>query len=136
MQAATVSVAPSSNLLRPRSPAHLCLPSLALPAPIRCRLSAPAFSASALHSPSPSSHNPRLPLAPLTSRWISPPPLVPAGCSRDAGVGASEDGVGDSGEKSGSLAQTLLLGALFGLWYIFNIYFNIYNKQVLERCDH
>jgi len=36
-------------------------------------------------------------------------------------------------EKNGSgLANTLLLGALFGGWYLFNIYFNIYNKQVLS----
>lgn len=27
------------------------------------------------------------------------------------------------------LAKTLQLGSLFGLWYLFNIYFNIYNKQ-------
>jgi solute carrier family 35 protein E1 len=26
--------------------------------------------------------------------------------------------------------KTLWLGSLFGLWYLFNIYFNIYNKQV------
>ncbi|XVF09306.1 hypothetical protein REPUB_Repub07fG0081400 [Reevesia pubescens] len=36
------------------------------------------------------------------------------------------------GEKSGSLVKTLELGLLFGLWYLFNIYFNIYNKQVLK----
>ncbi|KAF5732156.1 triose phosphate/phosphate translocator non-green plastid chloroplastic-like [Tripterygium wilfordii] len=36
------------------------------------------------------------------------------------------------GEKSGSLGKTLQLGLLFGLWYLFNIYFNIYNKQVLK----
>ena len=29
-----------------------------------------------------------------------------------------------------SLTKTLQLGALFGMWYLFNIYFNIYNKQV------
>ncbi|CAA6661216.1 unnamed protein product [Spirodela intermedia] len=29
------------------------------------------------------------------------------------------------------LLQTLQLGGLFGLWYLFNIYFNIFNKQVL-----
>lgn len=28
------------------------------------------------------------------------------------------------------LTKTLQLGALFGGWYLFNIYFNIYNKQV------
>lgn len=26
----------------------------------------------------------------------------------------------------------MVLGTLFGLWYLFNIYFNIYNKQVLK----
>ena len=37
-----------------------------------------------------------------------------------------------AGEKpeSSSLFKTLELGSLFGLWYLFNIYFNIYNKQV------
>ena len=30
------------------------------------------------------------------------------------------------------LAKTIQLGSLFGLWYLFNIYFNIYNKQVSE----
>lgn len=28
------------------------------------------------------------------------------------------------------MAETLVLGLLFGVWYLFNIYFNIYNKQV------
>lgn len=36
----------------------------------------------------------------------------------------------ESPTKASELAQTLLLGSLFGLWYLFNIYFNIYNKQV------
>lgn len=35
-------------------------------------------------------------------------------------------------EKTSSLTSTLQLGSLFGLWYLFNIYFNIYNKQVLK----
>ncbi|KAL2482534.1 Phosphoenolpyruvate/phosphate translocator 1 [Forsythia ovata] len=34
--------------------------------------------------------------------------------------------------KSKSAKDTLVLGILFGLWYLFNIYFNIYNKQVLK----
>lgn len=37
---------------------------------------------------------------------------------------------------SGSLLKTLQLGSLFGLWYLFNIYFNIYNKQVLAISFH
>ncbi|KAJ6765277.1 SOLUTE CARRIER FAMILY 35 [Salix koriyanagi] len=36
------------------------------------------------------------------------------------------------GEEKSSLTKTLQLGLLFGLWYLFNIYFNIYNKQVLK----
>ncbi|ONM54071.1 plastid phosphate/phosphoenolpyruvate translocator2 [Zea mays] len=35
-------------------------------------------------------------------------------------------------EAGGGLVKTLQLGSLFGLWYLFNIYFNIYNKQVLK----
>eukprot|EP00884_Botryococcus_braunii_P002315 jgi/Botrbrau1/12084/Bobra.0186s0008.1 len=34
--------------------------------------------------------------------------------------------------KEGGLGKTLYLGVLFGGWYLFNIYFNIYNKQVLK----
>eukprot|EP00262_Sarcandra_glabra_P013189 TRINITY_DN3603_c0_g3_i1.p1 TRINITY_DN3603_c0_g3~~TRINITY_DN3603_c0_g3_i1.p1 ORF type:complete len:396 (-),score=38.62 TRINITY_DN3603_c0_g3_i1:247-1434(-) len=37
-----------------------------------------------------------------------------------------------AGERSSGLTQTLELGAMFGTWYLFNIYFNIYNKQVLK----
>ena len=45
-----------------------------------------------------------------------------------AGKVAAADTAGE--EAGGGLAKTLQLGALFGLWYLFNIYFNIYNKQV------
>ncbi|XP_010440680.1 PREDICTED: phosphoenolpyruvate/phosphate translocator 1, chloroplastic isoform X2 [Camelina sativa] len=38
----------------------------------------------------------------------------------------------DEGEKSGKLSKILELGLLFAMWYLFNIYFNIYNKQVLK----
>lgn len=34
--------------------------------------------------------------------------------------------------KESELTKTLQLGALFGGWYLFNIYFNIYNKQVTQ----
>lgn len=37
---------------------------------------------------------------------------------------------GESAESI-SFSKTLVLGSLFGLWYLFNIYFNIYNKQVI-----
>ncbi|KAL0921414.1 hypothetical protein M5K25_008481 [Dendrobium thyrsiflorum] len=42
------------------------------------------------------------------------------------------ESAGESPAKASELQQTLLLGSLFGLWYLFNIYFNIYNKQVLK----
>ncbi|GFP92365.1 phosphoenolpyruvate/phosphate translocator 1 chloroplastic [Phtheirospermum japonicum] len=38
--------------------------------------------------------------------------------------------------KSKRLADTLVLGTLFGLWILFNIYFNIYNKQVLKAFHY
>ncbi|KAL4582460.1 hypothetical protein LXL04_007010 [Taraxacum kok-saghyz] len=47
--------------------------------------------------------------------------------------------VSDSADESevapvskSKVAETVVLGLLFGAWYLFNIYFNIYNKQVLE----
>ncbi|KAJ7974598.1 Phosphoenolpyruvate/phosphate translocator chloroplastic-like [Quillaja saponaria] len=38
----------------------------------------------------------------------------------------------DESVKPSTLIRTLQLGAMFGIWYILNIYFNIYNKQVLK----
>ncbi|XP_044484147.1 triose phosphate/phosphate translocator, non-green plastid, chloroplastic-like [Mangifera indica] len=45
---------------------------------------------------------------------------------------AVPESAGGEEEKSNSLLKILELGLLFGLWYLFNIYFNIYNKQVLK----
>lgn len=39
------------------------------------------------------------------------------------------ESAGEVSESSG-LDRTLQLGAMFGIWYLLNIYFNIYNKQV------
>lgn len=59
------------------------------------------------------------------------------------GVGAGDAGSGletaQAGAGSSELGSTLRLGSLFGLWYLFNIYFNIYNKQacpILEPALH
>ncbi|GLT31907.1 hypothetical protein SLA2020_066070 [Shorea laevis] len=38
----------------------------------------------------------------------------------------------DGTSNSSDLSGTVLLGAMFGLWYFLNIYFNIFNKQVLK----
>ncbi|KAK9080505.1 hypothetical protein SSX86_000263 [Deinandra increscens subsp. villosa] len=68
--------------------------------------------------------------------WISTPSPVPERESdglevRAASVPDSADG-GEAAVAKSKLAETLVLGSLFGLWYLFNIYFNIYNKQVLK----
>ncbi|TKY73509.1 Phosphoenolpyruvate/phosphate translocator 1 [Spatholobus suberectus] len=47
---------------------------------------------------------------------------------------AAENTVPESAPAGDALFKTLELGSLFGLWYLFNIYFNIYNKQVLKAC--
>lgn len=44
----------------------------------------------------------------------------------------TENAEGSEGSKPRELAQTLQLGAMFGTWYLLNIYYNIYNKQVLK----
>ncbi|KAK9090387.1 hypothetical protein Sjap_023564 [Stephania japonica] len=49
-----------------------------------------------------------------------------------AAAGGSASAEEDGEKEKSAMAQTLLLGSLFGLWYLFNIYFNIYNKQVLK----
>ncbi|XP_076903303.1 phosphoenolpyruvate/phosphate translocator 1, chloroplastic-like [Bidens hawaiensis] len=68
-------------------------------------------------------------LSPKTlGHWISTPSRESDGFEAKA---ASADSAGDVAEKS-KLVDTLVLGSLFGLWYLFNIYFNIYNKQVLK----
>ncbi|KAF8010965.1 hypothetical protein BT93_J1561 [Corymbia citriodora subsp. variegata] len=38
----------------------------------------------------------------------------------------------DSPAEVGGVSRTLRLGVMFGVWYVLNIYFNIYNKQVLK----
>ncbi|KAF6157416.1 hypothetical protein GIB67_004354 [Kingdonia uniflora] len=68
------------------------------------------------------------------SNWISLPSLVSRRSDKDDELKVSATAGESAGEtdKSTSLAQTLQLGSLFGLWYLFNIYFNLYNKQVLK----
>ncbi|KAG0456575.1 hypothetical protein HPP92_024363 [Vanilla planifolia] len=78
-------------------------------------------------------HGSFLPLSTRLGGWDpdygSCPPPRPDLAVRATSVPESAD---DSSDKFSSLTQTLLLGSLFGLWYLFNIYFNIYNKQVLK----
>lgn len=48
-----------------------------------------------------------------------------------AGTASVPDSVDETPKPSAAI-QTLQLGGMFGLWYLLNIYFNIFNKQVLE----
>ncbi|KAI8543704.1 hypothetical protein RHMOL_Rhmol08G0239400 [Rhododendron molle] len=65
--------------------------------------------------------------------WISTPPPVPDREPRGVEVRAAESCAGEEEDaKASGLRKTLELGSLFGLWILFNIYFNIYNKQVLK----
>ncbi|KAL0650194.1 hypothetical protein Bca4012_092885 [Brassica carinata] len=54
-------------------------------------------------------------VSPLPTRRFAPATAVP-----------------EEGEGSGKMTKVLELGLLFAMWYLFNIYFNIYNKQVLK----
>ncbi|PHT53838.1 Phosphoenolpyruvate/phosphate translocator 1, chloroplastic [Capsicum baccatum] len=65
--------------------------------------------------------------------WISVPAPAPERESDGLEVRATSvpESAGEA-PKSKPLMDTLVLGSLFGLWYLFNIYFNIYNKQVLK----
>eukprot|EP00536_Pseudo-nitzschia_multiseries_P002201 jgi/Psemu1/251424/estExt_Genewise1Plus.C_290075 len=50
--------------------------------------------------------------------------------SSSASKGAAES------DKSGGLGETLQIGTYFALWYLFNIAYNIYNKQALNILDY
>ncbi|XP_009595321.1 phosphoenolpyruvate/phosphate translocator 1, chloroplastic [Nicotiana tabacum] len=69
--------------------------------------------------------------------WISVPPPAPERESDGVEVRATSvpESAGDA-PTSKPLTDTLVLGSLFGLWYLFNIYFNIYNKQVLKAFHY
>ncbi|XP_009773988.1 triose phosphate/phosphate translocator, non-green plastid, chloroplastic-like isoform X1 [Nicotiana tabacum] len=69
--------------------------------------------------------------------WISVPPPAPERESDGVEVRATSvpESAGEA-PKSKPLTDTLVLGSLFGLWYLFNIYFNIYNKQVLKAFHY
>ncbi|PQM42786.1 triose phosphate/phosphate translocator non-green plastid chloroplastic [Prunus yedoensis var. nudiflora] len=132
MQSATFTLSPSLRLPKPRRQSTATLnPRFD---PIRASASSKpnnltphtnAFLSRRSWSLSSSSSNFKL------RPWTSVP-LVDsdAGTSRFE-VRATAESAEESSESS-STFKTLELGALFGLWYLFNIYFNIYNKQVLK----
>ncbi|GAV58374.1 EamA domain-containing protein/TPT domain-containing protein, partial [Cephalotus follicularis] len=135
MQSTAFSLSPSLPLLKPKKP--LTNPSFNL----RCDPITRASSSRQDLSTSSNGASPSFPLrswslcsSPSRLRpWTSLPP-VDSGCKTErfeVRATAVPESASDD-EKSSSLTKTLELGALFGFWYLFNIYFNIYNKQVLK----
>ncbi|XP_030940881.1 phosphoenolpyruvate/phosphate translocator 1, chloroplastic-like [Quercus lobata] len=131
------SPAPSLSLLKPRRQS----PSLSFNPrfdPIRASSSSSNLNNDSFNvnlstrrswSLSPSSSSSPVKLRP----WNAPPPSYSDAETNRFEVKATSvpEAAGEKPESS-SLFKTLELGALFGLWYLFNIYFNIYNKQVLK----
>ncbi|KAK4437241.1 Phosphoenolpyruvate/phosphate translocator 1, chloroplastic [Sesamum alatum] len=72
------------------------------------------------------------------SGWVSSPAPGSSETESDGVVvRATAESAGEAeSPKSKSFADTLVLGTLFGFWYLFNIYFNIYNKQVLKAFHY
>ncbi|KAL6549445.1 hypothetical protein OROHE_008562 [Orobanche hederae] len=66
------------------------------------------------------------------SGWVpGPNPGIPEPESEGVVVRATAETAGpEESPKSKNFSDTLVLGSLFGLWYLFNIWFNIYNKQL------
>ncbi|KAJ8546574.1 hypothetical protein K7X08_034084 [Anisodus acutangulus] len=75
-----------------------------------------------------------------TGSWISvPPPVHERESDGVLMVQATSvpETIGEAPKSNNKpLVDTLYLGLLFALWYIFNIYFNIYNKQVLKAFHY
>lgn len=136
MQSVAFGLLPSTPLLRSRrlprpntSPGTFFRPLSHQPSPIRNALSLPPplLSSRLVGTPGGASGPSRAPdrkrAEVLVARASSSVPESAGGESSAAAAKTSSDG---------GLLGTLLLGSLFGLWYLFNIYFNIYNKQVLK----
>ncbi|CAL9779737.1 unnamed protein product [Musa acuminata subsp. burmannicoides] len=130
MQSAAISPSAAPPLLRsstkPPAPrwSPLLLPLHRGGPRLRPLAAVPSFSVVA------SSHGPSVPRP-----WVSLPSLLDRRPEDGLAVRATSVPDGDAASKDageGGLLQTLQLGSLFGLWYLFNIYFNIYNKQVLK----
>lgn len=108
MQATLLPLSPSFSLYKSRS-------SLS---------SSPSLSTSSFSSWTPlvSSHS--------SSKFISLTPLHSS--TRFQTKATTTIDAADSSDSSSPLFKALELGVLFCLWFSFNIYFNIYNKQVLK----
>ena len=140
MQSSSVTFSPSLPLLKPRRP-HTSFFSSGCNS-IRSSSSSSSNSRdlSDLNNVSLPSSWPRrswtLSTSPFSSSKLRPWTGVPSFASDfDANhfkvqAAAVPESSEEAASAGGNLMKTLELGLLFGLWYLFNIYFNIYNKQV------
>lgn len=124
---APVHTAGSALLVRPRKQLGAATVRCASGSPLsrplsqnRSRLATPPFPAPTSGFVAPQSPEQRR--FPDAGRVASVPVVHAA--AAEGGEAAAE------APKTSELLKTLQLGSLFGLWYLFNIYFNIYNKQV------
>ncbi|KNA25751.1 hypothetical protein SOVF_004130 [Spinacia oleracea] len=145
MQSSAISISPSLPHLKPvQNPCFqhrrlLPLNSLS----IRPSISSATTAARRLTVVSSSSEDSSFNLSRKSSRFdglVSLPSLKFSGkrsLKDDVVVKATsvpESADADEGPKA--MSKTLELGILFGMWYLFNIYFNIYNKQVLKAFHY
>ncbi|XP_077221411.1 triose phosphate/phosphate translocator, non-green plastid, chloroplastic-like [Tasmannia lanceolata] len=133
MQSGTYTLAPSSSFLRPQNPQNRNPNPKFNPISLYTRPK--SLILTPLHGIFGSSCS-RLSISSFSSGFrgrISVPSLVSDRRPNDFIVRAvAVPESGESSGKSSAFMQTLQLGSLFGLWYLFNIYFNLYNKQVLK----
>ncbi|KAL3618053.1 hypothetical protein CASFOL_038374 [Castilleja foliolosa] len=134
MQSSAIAFSPSSSLsTHPRKLPGVGFNPLSAPSPARQRFGNGFTVSSSTRSLGPISCSLK------QNGWVSSPnPGVPEPESDGVLVRAAPESVGGPEEspKSKPFADTLVLGTLFGLWYLFNIYFNIYNKQVLKAFHY
>ncbi|XP_045788757.1 triose phosphate/phosphate translocator, non-green plastid, chloroplastic-like [Trifolium pratense] len=118
MQATLLPLTPSLSLYKSQS-------SLSSSSSSSSSIFNPSFSSSSF----PSSWKLPLVSSSSSSKLIS---LTPLHSSNHLQTKATTTAAADSSSESSSLFKALELGILFCLWFSFNIYFNIYNKQVLK----
>lgn len=134
MQSSAFTISHSVSLPKARTPARcafnpISAPSLSKSLGFASAHGLPLLSSRRLPSVSCSSSS----SSPRLSGWISSPSPVPERESDGFEVkAASVPESADENVAAKKAKDTLVLGALFGFWYLFNIYFNIYNKQVLK----
>lgn len=134
MQGAAIAFSPSLSLsVNPRRIAAPRFNPISLPSSDHLRLR--NGSSQSFLSSSSSSQKLSTPIA-CSLKQSGPVPGPDHGSSKEQSDGvlvraAAESAAAAETPKLNSFVETLVLAALFGFWIVFNIYFNIYNKQVV-----